>query len=183
MLNFGKILTMKNWTLILFLTLSFAAFSQTVSIASKAPEITQPTPDGDTLRLSSLNGYVVLLDFWASWCGPCRMKNPQVVGLYNEFQDKKWNKGTKGFTIYSVSLDKNEEAWKQAIKQDGLTWKNHVSDLRGWSSLPAATYGVRSIPQTILLDEEGFIIAISPSHEFIESFLAKRIQGAKKPKT
>jgi thiol-disulfide isomerase/thioredoxin len=173
---------MKNWALLLLTVLSLSGFSQSVSVASKAPEIAQPTPKGDTLRLSSLNGYVVLLDFWASWCGPCRMKNPQVVALYKEFQDKKWEKGTKGFTIYSVSLDKNYDAWQQAIKQDGLIWANHVSDLRGWSSQPGAAYGIRSIPQTILLDEQGYIIAINPSHELIENFMSKRM-AVKKPKT
>lgn len=152
-----------------------------MSIGTKASDIAQPSPAGDTIRLSSLKGYVVLLDFWASWCGPCRKNNPGVVALYNEYQAKKWNKGTKGYTVYSVSLDKNADAWKQAIKQDGLSWKYHVSDLRGWSSAPAAQYGVRSIPQTVLLDEGGYIIAVNPSHDYIRSFLDKRLAGAKKP--
>ena len=179
--TFAKILVMRKLLFLLFCSLSFMALSQ-VSIGSKAADIGAPTPKGDSLRLSSMKGYVVLLDFWASWCGPCRANNPNVVALYNEFQIKKWNKGTKGFTIFSVSLDKNKEAWMQAIKQDGLTWANHISDLRGWSSQPAAVYGIRSIPQTLLLDEEGYIIAINPSHEFIEGFLSKRLAG-KKPKS
>lgn len=170
---------MNRLLIILFLALAANGYSQ-ITIGTKAADIALPTPAGDTLRLSDLKGHVVLLDFWASWCGPCRKKNPEVVALFNEFQGKKWNKGTKGYTVFSVSLDKNADAWKQAIKQDGLVWKNHVSDLRGWSSAPAAQYGIRSIPQTVLLDEGGYIIAVNPSHDFIRTFLAKRL-AAKKP--
>jgi thiol-disulfide isomerase/thioredoxin len=120
---------------------------------------------------------MVLLDFWASWCGPCRRNNPAVVALYKKYQNKKWVKGVKGFTVYSVSLDQNADAWKQAIQQDGLVWPNHVSDLRGWSSDGAAKYGVRSIPQTVLVDETGFVLAINPGHELIEQLVNKKLAG------
>lgn len=116
----------------------------------EAPDLVGPTPEGQTLALSQLKGKYVLIDFWASWCGPCRRENPNVVANYNKYKDK-------GFEILGVSLDKNEDAWKKAIADDGLTWK-HISDLKGWSSDHARLYSVNSIPQTLLLDREGKII-------------------------
>ena len=146
--------------------------SQPLSVGSEAPEIDLPNPDGKKIALSSLRGKVVLLDFWASWCRPCRMTNPHVVGLYN-----KYNK--KGFDIFNVSLDGIDDKraamyqnnpqtiaqateiekgkWRQAIKTDKLRWKNHVSELRSWSSPVAALYKVSSIPKTYLLDKKGII--------------------------
>lgn len=121
-------------------------------IGKPAPELNFPNPEGKNIALSSLKGNVVLLDFWASWCGPCRMENPNVVKLYNAYKDK-------GFTIYSVSLDNNKTKWLNAIQADGLIWPNHVSDLGGWNSVAAAIYGVNSIPQTYLIDANGIIIA------------------------
>jgi peroxiredoxin len=116
-----------------------------------APDIVSQDPDGKELKLSSLRGKVVMIDFWASWCGPCRKENPNVVRLYNRFK-------SKGFEIFGVSLDKDKQAWINAIKADNLTWP-HVSDLGGWQSKPAQLYGVSSIPQTVLIDKEGKIIA------------------------
>lgn len=123
-----------------------------VAIGKPAPDLNFATPEGKNLSLSSLKGKVVLLDFWASWCKPCRMENPNVVNLYNQYKDK-------GFTVYSVSLDNNKAQWMNAIQADGLVWPNHVSDLGGWNSLPAAIYGVNSIPQTYLIGKDGIIIA------------------------
>jgi peroxiredoxin len=116
-----------------------------------APDFTQKTPEGTDLSLSDLRGKVVLIDFWASWCGPCRRENPYVVQLYNQYKDK-------GFEILGVSLDRNRESWLQAIKDDNLTWK-HVSDLQFWQNAAAKLYGVSSIPHTVLIDREGKIIA------------------------
>ncbi|WP_084274299.1 TlpA family protein disulfide reductase [Crocinitomix catalasitica] len=118
-----------------------------------AKEIALPNVDGEIIKLSDLRGKVVLIDFWASWCGPCRKENPNVVKAY-----KKYNEA--GFEIYSVSLDKASAKgkWLAAIEQDGLIWDAHVSDLKGWNSAAAADYGVRSIPFTLLIDAEGKVI-------------------------
>jgi thiol-disulfide isomerase/thioredoxin len=117
-----------------------------------APDIAMSDPDGKTRRLSDLRGKVVMIDFWASWCSPCRMENPNVVRLYKKYHDK-------GFEIYSVSLDRNREQWLRAIEKDGLEWSNHVSDLNGWTSSGGATYGITSVPSTVLIDRQGRIIA------------------------
>lgn len=177
MFTFGiDIFFMKKLILITLLFVGISTYAQNVIVGSKAPEIEQLKPDGTTLKLSSLAGNVVLIDFWASWCYPCRKKNPEIVALYNKYQNKKWNKPTKGFTVFSVSLDNNKEAWTKAIAADNLSWPNHVSDLKGWASQPGAVYGIRSIPQTVLLDEQGFVIARNPSIQFIEDFLSKKIK-------
>ena len=118
-----------------------------------APEIALNTPEGNELRLSSLKGKVVLIDFWASWCGPCRKENPNVIRLYNKYKNK-------GFTIYSVSLDEDGQKWKDAIEMDGLVWPNHVSDLKGWQTPLTQVYGFNSIPHTVLVDRKGNIIEI-----------------------
>lgn len=117
-----------------------------------APDIAMPDSDGKTRKLSDLRGKVVMIDFWASWCRPCRMENPNVVRLYKKYHDK-------GFEIYSVSLDKDRTQWLRAIDQDGLEWNNHVSDLNGWTSSGGATYGITSVPSTVLVDRQGRIIA------------------------
>jgi thiol-disulfide isomerase/thioredoxin len=122
-----------------------------LGIGREAPEISQLNPDGKMTSLSSLRGNIVLIDFWASWCGPCRKENPNVVQLYQKYH-------TKGFDVFSVSLDKTREPWLKAIADDHLTW-THVSDLGYWKSAPALLYGVTSIPFTVLIDRDGKIIA------------------------
>ena len=117
-----------------------------------APEIAMNDPDGRVRKLSDLRGNIVMIDFWASWCRPCRMENPNVVKLYQKYH-------SKGFEIYSVSLDKNKADWLRAIDQDNLVWPNHVSDLNGWTSSGGAAYGITSVPSTVLVDREGRIIA------------------------
>lgn len=142
------------------------AQAQNAAVGGVAPEITQPNPEGVNIPLSSLRGKVVLIDFWASWCGPCRVENPNVVATYKKYKDQ-------GFTIYSVSLDDNMQAWKNAIEADGLVWPNHVSDLKGWNSAPAEKYGVGAIPATFLIDESGVIIAKNLRGAALENKLAE----------
>ncbi len=122
-----------------------------IMIGGEAPDFAQETPEGEEIKLSDLRGKVVLIDFWASWCGPCRRENPNVVRLYNQYKDK-------GFEILGVSLDRDKKRWTQAIEADQLEWL-HVSDLKQWSNAVAKMYGVRSIPHTVLLDAEGKVIA------------------------
>ncbi|MGE5393332.1 MAG: TlpA family protein disulfide reductase [Candidatus Saccharibacteria bacterium] len=143
-----------------------------VNIGNKAPEIIEKSTDGKELKLSSLKGKVVLIDFWASWCGPCRQENPKVVEAYNKYKDAKFQNG-KGFTVFSVSLDKNAESWKQAIVKDKLDWPYHVSDLKWWESKYATIYGVRSIPANFLIDGDGIIVDKSLRGPALEEAIKK----------
>jgi len=138
-------------------------------IGDEAPNITMPTPSGNTLSLADLRGNVVLLDFWASWCAPCRAENPAIVRAYNQFKNK-------GFDVFQVSLDKSKQAWIDAIKKDGLVWRNHVSDLQFWNSAAAKLYGVESIPANYLLNKDGKVIAKNMRGEELISALQELLQ-------
>jgi thiol-disulfide isomerase/thioredoxin len=129
-----------------------------INIGDRAPDMEYPSPEGEMYRLSSLQGKMVLIDFWAGWCPPCRAENPNLVSTYKKYHDKEFTRGD-GFTIYSVSLDRNKEEWVSAIEQDNLEWEYHVSDLQFWNSVPAAMYQVRGIPASFLIDGNGIIIA------------------------
>jgi len=139
-----------------------------LAIGSEAPEITLPTSIGDTVSLSSLRGNYVLIDFWAAWCRPCRAESPNLVKLYDKYH-------AKGFEIFSVSLDKEKDAWLQAIKDDKLGKWTHVSDLMFWSSEAATDYNVQAIPFTILLDKDGKIIAKDLRGEELENKIKELI--------
>ncbi|MEN8957807.1 MAG: TlpA disulfide reductase family protein, partial [Flavobacteriales bacterium] len=125
--------------------------SSKTRMGAVAPELNMVNPEGKIMTLESLRGKYVLIDFWASWCGPCRRENPTVVRLYNKYKDQ-------GFDVYSVSLDKSKSKWVSAIAKDKLSWPNHVSDLKGWGSAATRLYGFRGIPYTVLIDREGKII-------------------------
>lgn len=129
-----------------------------------APDIAMDDINGKPLKLSDLRGKYVLLDFWASWCGPCRRENPNVGALYEKYKDK-------GFTVFSVSLDKTRDPWVKAIESDKLVWPYHISDLKGWASDPAQLYKVNSIPFTLMLDPEGKVIMKNPRGPQLEQLL------------
>jgi peroxiredoxin len=130
---------------------SYVEKMKLTAVGQPAPEISLPNPEGQVVPLSSMKGKYVLVDFWAKWCGPCRVENPNVVRAFQKYKDK-------GFTVYGVSLDRKREDWLQAIKDDNLTW-THVSDLKFWQSEAAKTYNITGIPFSLLLDPNGVIIA------------------------
>ena len=135
-------------------------------VGSEAPDISMANPNGKEIALADMTGEVILLDFWASWCRPCRVENPNVVRLYNKYK-------SKGFNIYSVSLDKQKNKWEKAIVDDKLNWSAHVSDLKGWQTPAAKAYGVSGIPKTFLLDKDQNIIAMNLRGKALENKLAE----------
>lgn len=149
-----------------------------LNLGNKAPEIEMMDPAGQIIKLSSLKGKVVLIDFWASWCRPCRAENPVVVAVHEKYKDQKLKKGN-GFTVYSVSLDMNKEAWQMAIATDKLLWPTHVSDLLGWNNAAAAKYGVVGIPTNYLIDGDGIIIGKALRGEELNKALENLIEKEK----
>ena len=139
-----------------------------LKVGQQAPDIILPDSSGELKTLSSLRGKIILVDFWASWCGPCRFENPNVVRLHQKYKDK-------GFDVLSVSLDQDKKAWLRAIEADGMEW-NHVSDLKKWESSVVPVYRISSIPMTFLLDEKGIIVAKDLRGADLEKKLASIIE-------
>ena len=144
-------------------------------IGNKAPELTGKSPSGETIKLSDTKGKLVLLDFWAAWCGPCRRENPNVVSAYNKYKDKKFTNGN-GFTVFGASLDKTEADWKKAIETDKHGRPYHIRDLQGWNSKHAAIYGVRSIPTNYLIDGDGIIVGANLRGPSLDAALEKYLK-------
>ena len=150
---------MKNVIVLALLLLSVTTNAQ-VKVGQSAPEISLPGTNGNIINLSSLKGKVVLIDFWASWCGPCRRANPSVVKLYEKYKDK-------GFEVFGVSIDSKKNGWLKAIEHDKIKY-TQVNDKDGWNAATAAKYGVDAIPATFLLNKEGVIVAVDAEGNDLE---------------
>ena len=157
---------MKQLILAITLIASIAVVHAQPKVGSKAPEIALPNVKGEVIKLSSLNGKVVLIDFWASWCRPCRETNHATLPIYNKFKDK-------GFEIYGISIDENPNAWKYAIDQDKITWIQVNDKEASHGNELTQTWAIRYIPSTFLIDQNGNVVAVNPSEEKLEKLLKK----------
>jgi peroxiredoxin len=159
---------MKNIiTLIAFIIIANLATAQ-VSVGQQAPELSLPGKNGDTVTLSSLKGKIVLIDFWASWCVPCRRNNPFLVYLYKKYK-------SRGFEIYGLSIDEEKDRWLRAVAKDKLTWPQ-VVDNKGWDAPSSLSYGVDAIPANFLLDKEGKILAVNLEGMALEKELKRLLK-------
>jgi thiol-disulfide isomerase/thioredoxin len=164
--------TIKYIILVLSLVFSQLSFSQEFILGELAKDIIQMTPDGKEVKLSDLRGKMVLVDFWASWCAPCRRENPLLVEVYEKYKDDDFKNG-KGFTVLSVSLDTKQDLWLKAINDDNLIWPYNVSDLKGWRNEAAKDYNIKMIPASFLVDGDGVIIEAHIRASKLESTLKK----------
>ena len=148
-----------------------------IEIGNIAPGIELPTVDGESFNLSQLKGKVVLVNFWASWCKPCRKKSPALLEIFDKYNSSDFKDGEKGFEILNVSLDKNQTAWENSIKKDSIERLLNVGDMTGWKCAAAQAYNIRKIPSSVLLDGNGEIIAINLSPQNLKKKLKRMEQG------
>ncbi len=142
----------------------------------EAPNFTGTKPDGSTLQLQDFRGKLVLIDFWGSWCPPCRAENPDLVKLYNTYHNASFA-NAQGFEIISIAVETEKEAWLAAIQKDGLLWDTHVSTLERFNDPIVEAYGVKEIPSKYLLNEKGLIIAVNPDTRQLEKLLKERLKS------
>jgi thiol-disulfide isomerase/thioredoxin len=160
--NFNNMISLKNFLVFVFLVFAFASKAQVQpNITDSRLDFSLPDLKGDSLRLSSMKGKVFLLDFWASWCVPCRYSNKNLVKLYAKYRDK-------GFEIVGVSLDNKTNDWKKAVSKDKITWVQ-INDAGGWDARSAAKWQVDAIPASFLIDKDGNVVAINAEKEELEN--------------
>jgi thiol-disulfide isomerase/thioredoxin len=166
-LHLTNILFMKYIFVLICLLATTILYAQP-KVGQTSPEIAMKDINGKVHKLSDLKGKVVLIDFWASWCGPCRKTMPGLVSLYQQYK-------SKGFEIYGISIDDNKAAWKKAVADDKITWLQ-VNEPGGWNGATATAWNLEQIPASFLLDKNGKVIAVDPSREQIESYLKKLLK-------
>ncbi len=157
-------INLKKYFLIALVSFSIAQVKAQIRQGYDAPDIALPTVNGDSIRLSSLRGKVVLLDFWASWCGPCRSSNKQLTKIYPKYK-------AKGFEIFSVSLDEDKEKWKAAIKKDKINWLQVNDDGGKWNAQTAINWNIEAIPTSYLIDKNGKLVAMDLEGKELEKAL------------
>jgi thiol-disulfide isomerase/thioredoxin len=144
-----------------------------IEVGMIAPEIVLPDYSGETICLSDTRGKIVLINFWASWCSPCRKKSPDLLNIYNDYSLSQFKSGETGFVLFNVSLDRNEDAWTRSIIADKMDKTINVGDMTGWKNSAASSYNIKSIPSNVLIDGEGKVLAINLSIKDLKKKLRK----------